>query len=419
MTMNVDRQRLASHVARLAKIGAGRGGSVNRPSYSRLERQAHQYVADELELLGAKVTVDAAGNTLGILGGLDDKLPPILTGSHLDTVPDGGRYDGVVGVIAGLEALRAIKASRHKTAHPLGVVAFAGEEGGSRFGEGRLGSQMKIGNVTSDDLGALRDDSGASVAEAMRELGLEPERLARDVWYPDSLAAFIEVHIEQGKILEGLGKTIGVVTGIVGATRLRVTVTGRADHAGGTPMSERRDSLLAAAKMIVALHETVRLQGGPHSVGNVGDVRVLPGSVTVVPASTTFLAEFRDQEQDSKERVRKELLDRFEQVADEVGVQLKVEVLADNPPVAIPVNVQDQIRSACLTAGIAHHAMPSGGGHDAAHMAEIAPTGMIFIPCRDGVSHNPAEFAEPDDISTATAILAYTLVNLDADLRPK
>ncbi len=416
MTLHVDKREIERHLAALGRIGADDRGGVSRPSYSQLEREAHEYIAGQLQQLDVTVAVDGAGNTVGTVPGQDKALPPILAGSHLDTVPNGGRYDGAVGVVTALEAVRMLIASGVLMRHPIGVIIFAGEEGGSRFGEGRLGSQMKLGLLKVNELSTLRDEAGISIMEAMHSLGLRPERLKETIWREGDIAGFIEVHIEQGKILERLRKPIGVVTGIVAATRMVLKVIGRADHAGGTPMNERRDALVASAKMILSLHDAVRTVGGPGAVGNVGKITVLPGSVTVVPGNANMFLEIRDIEAEAKDRLRDHLLQSFREIAAESDVEVEIQILADPRPVTVPGWVQDLLVESCTVLNVRHHRMPSGGGHDAAHMAGIAPTGMIFTPCRDGISHNPAEFADVEDIAVAARVLNEALIRMDRKL---
>ncbi len=416
VNIKVDVTRISRHLDALAVLGATPEGGVTRLSYSSLERSAHQYVADRMADVGIEVSVDAAGNTIGILPGTERALAPILTGSHLDTVINGGRYDGVVGVVAGLEALHAIKNAGMTPSHSMGLLIFAGEEGGTRFGIGRLGSQIKTGHIMAEDLRSLTDKEGVNLEGEMKALGLFPERISEAVLKKGDVAAFLEVHIEQGDVLEKLGKPIGIVQAIVSATRVLIDIKGRADHAGGTPMKERKDALLAAAKMIVAFHSIIRNEGGSHTVGNVGDISVSPGSVTTVPARATMLIEVRDIVAATKNQMRDRLLAEFDRLSHLNRVETELKILTDPDPAVIPEWIQSLLIEACRERGVSYHSMPSAGGHDASYMAEIAPTGMIFVPSRGGLSHQPTEYTALEDITKGSEVLAYGMLKLDRHL---
>jgi len=411
--INVDRIQLKTHLETLARIGGTPEGGVTRLSYSSEERAAHRYMAERMEEAGLKVRVDAAGNTLGILAGTKEGLAPILTGSHLDTVINGGRYDGVAGVTGGLEAVRAIKNAGIMTNRPLGVLIFAGEEGGTRFGIGRLGSQMLTGHLKADDLPRLRDKEGISLEEAMRLVGLSPERVKEAVYGSEQVAAFLELHIEQGGVLEKLAKPVGIVQAIVSATRMVIDITGRPDHAGGTPMAERKDALLTAAKMIVEFHRILREEGGRYTVGNIGSITVAPGSVTTVPARATMLAEVRDIVASTKNQMRDRVVSQFRSIGESSHVKVEVTILTDPDPIIIPEWVQNLLIDACHDARAVYHVMPSAGGHDACYLAEIAPTGMIFVPSHEGLSHQPSEHTELSDIAAGCEVLVQGLLRMD------
>jgi hydantoinase/carbamoylase family amidase len=414
--IEVDVAQLEQHIETLAQIGATPQGGVTRLSYSSLERDAHEYIAKHMREADLEVTVDSAGNTLGLLRGSEEKLAPILTGSHLDTVINGGRYDGVVGVVGALEAIRALRSAGVTIKHPIGVLIFAGEEGGTRFGNGRLGSRIKIGRIKPKDIRSLKDEKGMTVEDAMKELGLPLEQIPTGVWKPGDIAGFLELHIEQGCVLEKLGKTVGIVQAIVAADRIKIDITGRADHAGGTPMNERKDALLAGAEMIVKLHDIIQTEGGKYTVGNVGNIMVKPGSVSTVPDRAIILSELRDIDAAIKNEIRDHLLIEFDRIAKTRGVQMEVDLFADPDPVLIPGLIQEILVDACKAVGTSYHLMPSAGGHDASFMAEIAPTGMIFVPSSNGVSHQPSEYSDLSDIATGCRVLAEALLLLDRQL---
>ncbi|GAA0943154.1 Zn-dependent hydrolase [Pseudonocardia zijingensis] len=414
--LTADRERLRALLDGFAELTEPDSGpGVTRLAYTPLERRAHAVFAAELADLGAAVRTDAAGNTIAELPGTDPAAPAIGTGSHLDSVPNGGRFDGIVGVVAAMETARLVV--RHDAAHrhPLRFVVFAAEEG-ARFGQACTGSRIVAGLTSSDDLPGKRDADGVSFADAMAAIGLDPARVGEARWDPAGWAAFVELHIEQGSVLESTGRRVGVVDAISGSTRLRIDLAGRASHSGGTPMHLRADAAAAAAE-IVLLAESVALRAAAWGTrATVGRIDVAPGSMTTIAGSAALWVDVRGLDIDRQQRAAAEIVEGAEAACARRGVRLTATPLAETPPVPLPAAVRDTLVAGCRDLGLDPAVLPSGASHDAQQVNEVTPTGMIFIPSRDGISHDPAEHTDLDDVALGTTVLAASLLRLDAEL---
>ncbi len=392
------------------------GPGVTRLAYTRLEREAHALFAAHMTDLGAAVRTDAAGNTLAELPGSDPAAPAIGTGSHLDSVPNGGRFDGIVGVAAAMEAARLVTAHGITHRHPLRFVVFAAEEG-ARFGQACTGSRIVAGLTGPGDLPGTQDADGVSLAEAMSAVALDPARVGDARWDPAGWAAFVELHIEQGAVLESTGRRVGVVDAISGSTRLRMDLAGRASHSGGTPMHLRADAAAAAAE-IVLLVESVALRAAAWGTrATVGRIDVAPGSMTTIAGSAGLWVDVRGLDRDRQQRAATEIVESAAAACARRGVQLTTTPLAETPPVPLPANVRDTLVATCEDLGLEPAVLPSGASHDAQQVNEVTPTGMIFIPSRDGISHDPAEHTDIDDVALGTTVLAASLLRLDGEQR--
>ncbi|GAA3928964.1 Zn-dependent hydrolase [Actinomadura viridis] len=413
----VDAGRLAGLIEEFAALSEG-GPGVTRPGYTELERRAHETFADHMRGLGLRVWSDAAGNTYAERPGHGDPaLGALGTGSHLDSVPGAGRFDGIAGVVAGMEAARVLVETEAAHARPVRFVAFATEEG-ARFGQACVGSRIAAGLTGAGDLGLLRDGTGTTLAQAMEGVGLDPARVEEARWDPAEWSAFVELHIEQGNVLESLGTPIGVVDAISGSSRLRLTLTGRASHTGGTPMHHRADALAAAAECVLLAE---RLANDPRHRGTratVGRLDVAPGSITTIPGEVTMSVDIRDVDSDRQRETAAEFVARSRELCDRRGIGLRAEELADASPVVLPVWIADAIGGACAALGVGHHVLPSGASHDSQMINHIVPSGMIFVPSRDGLSHTPEEWTDPSDLATGTRVLLATLLELDGLLAP-
>jgi N-carbamoyl-L-amino-acid hydrolase len=409
LAVNLD--RLLADLEAFAAIGGDGQGGVTRLAFSAADQLARRLFQDKLAAADLRVHEDAIGNVFGRRKGRTDALPPVLLGSHLDSVPGGGRFDGPLGVLSALETIRMLDDARAETRRPIEIVCFAAEES-SRFGSGTLGSKAVAGKLTPEMLEALRDADGQTLAEALRDCGLFPDRLAEACRRPGDYHAYLELHLEQGAVLEHAGIPVGLVTGIAAPTRFRVTYTGRADHSGATPMGLRRDALVAGADLVLSVRRTVLRHGSPTSVGTVGVLRVQPGAMNVIPGQASLGIDLRDIDGEAKRRVAQKVRAAARRIARKWRLDVSVETLTDESPVPLSARIRQISAAACQACGVPCLELPSGAGHDAMCLAEIAETGMLFVRCREGVSHNPAEFVDPQDIAAGAAVLAETALRL-------
>lgn len=407
----VNLERLLADLDAFAAIGGDGRGGVTRLAFTEADQEARRLLQEKLNAAGLAVRVDAIGNVFGRRACRDNVLPPVLLGSHLDSVPNGGRFDGPLGVLAALEVVRMLNDARTETRRPLEVACFVGEES-SRFGSGTLGSKAVVGRLTPEALETLRDGEGRTLAEVLRGCGLSPERLTEVRRPPGAYHAYLELHLEQGAVLEHAGIPVGLVTGIAAPTRFRVTYTGRADHSGATPMGLRRDALVAAAELVLAVRRIVLAHGSPTSVGTVGVLTVQPGAMNVIPGQASLGIDLRDIDAEAKRRIAKKVQAAVRRIGRKWKLDVSIETLTDESPVPLPERIRQVSRAACQARGIPFLELPSGAGHDAMYLAEIAETGMIFVRCREGISHNPAEFVDPQDAAAGTAVLAETALRL-------
>ena len=400
--------RLLADLAALAGIGATPDGGVNRPAYSDADIAARATVRDWMRDAGLTVRVDTAGNTFGRRDGTDSSLPPLIIGSHTDSVPQGGRFDGALGVIAALEVARTLRDARVTLRHPLEVVDFQNEEGGL------VGSKIVAGKFELDAL-ELRATSGRTIAEGIRLLGGDPARLDAARLAPGSIAGYLELHIEQGRVLERAGAQIGVVEGLVGIRYWEVTFVGAASHAGTTPMSDRRDALVAASRFVSAVSAIVTSMPG-RQVGTVGRLAVFPGGANVIPGKVVLTLELRDLDLAKVATVFAQLEAEAHAIADATGTTVTLEPTHTNEPSPTHPAIQNAVASAARAIGLTPHAMPSGAGHDAQNMATIGPAAMLFVPSVNGISHSPLEYTEDHDVVNGANVLLGALLSMDATL---
>jgi N-carbamoyl-L-amino-acid hydrolase len=403
----VDEARLWRRHADMARIGALPNGGVNRPALSPLDAEARKLLVSWARARGWACAQDPIGNLFVRRPGRDADAAPVLTGSHLDTQPTGGRFDGTYGVLAGLEALEAMDDAGIRTARPIEVVAWTNEEG-ARFQPGCAGSAAFAGETPLERILAAADRDGVTVRDALAPvLASQPDLALRPLGFPAH--AYVEAHIEQGPRLEAEGRTIGVVTGIQGSRWFEVTVTGEEAHAGTTPMAVRKDALVSALGMVRALRE---LMADPDDVVrfNVGRFDVMPGSPNTVPGKVVFTIDFRHPSLEVLTR----LGDRVEAVcrAEAGPCGVAVRETTTTAPSVFPDEMVERVRAAAERLGLSYLVMPSGAGHDARHMARVCPTGMIFVPCERGISHNEAENAAPADLAAGARVLAEVLAEL-------
>ena len=401
----VNKARVENLLTGLAKFTASEQG-VTRLAYSPLDREAQNWLLEQVKDLGLSIREDAVGNVFLRRDGEDSTLPAVAAGSHLDTVIHGGAYDGMCGVVGALEALYMLRDA--KLMRSIEVLIFRAEES-SRFGFATMGSKLLTGAATVAKLSTGGKKGDISFEEALRQWGCDPARAADAIIAPGSYASFSELHIEQGKVLEEKGIKIGIVRNIAAPTRFKIHIQGMADHSGATPMGMRRDALVAAAKLILAVNEAAEDEKAHGTVGTVGVVEVEPGSINVVPGAVTLWVDVRGVEPGSIRRTLEDIQAEAENVAvtDRVGV--RIEMLTADSPVPLSETLAEQTEGVCRELGYSFLHMNSGAGHDAMHMAKITPTTMIFITCRAGISHNPAEYADIDDICHGITVLANVL----------
>lgn len=407
--------RLQADLQQFAELGATADSGVSRLAYTPLEREAHQLIARRMRDAGLELRVDAFGNTIGVRPGRRPAAAAVACGSHLDSVPNGGRFDGTVGVLSALEVMRLLREQGVETEHPLWLVVFAAEEG-ARFGAPCLGSKAVTGLLTRDDLTRLRDAQSIALGEAMRGVGCQPEALGQVRWSARDLAAFLEVHIEQGRVLEAESRPIGLVDGIAGNTRVRLIVSGRADHSGATPMHLRRDALAAAAEIILGVEALARDPRRRSTVATVGRIEIEPNNLTTVPGRAVLSVDVRDIDSDRQRATAREVAQLAHRIGERRAVQVLVELITDSSPAVLPIWLRQHVAEVCTELGIDFRVMNSGAGHDAAVVARVAPAAMVFIPSRDGASHSPQEWSSLADIGRGVEVLYHAVLRLDGVL---
>ena len=408
----IQKERLAKDfeaMARLTDVGDG----INRLAFTDADWAGRQYIVDRMIDAGLTVEADGFGNVIGYKAGKNPDLPVVMVGSHTDSVPNGGNYDGVVGVLSAIEAVRSMTEDNVEHDHTIAVVDFMCEES-SRFGAATLGSKAMRGELTLDDLHRLVDKKGISIYEALQSRNLNPDGI-ETMEYTRPVKAFIEIHIEQGKVLEHEQKKIGIVTGIAAPERFYVTIRGNADHSGATPMKLRHDALCGASKIILGIEEIASMQEEPPVVGTVGVVEVIPGAMNVIPGAVKLGVDIRSISKVARDSVVTLIKEFIDVICEKRGLSYTIEPIAQDHPVTMHPAMIREIEGAVKAVDVEYMTMPSGAGHDAMHWADVVPTGMIFIPCREGISHNPAEFADMADIITGAKVLDTVLRKLSLE----
>nr|WP_314480981.1 Zn-dependent hydrolase [uncultured Pseudomonas sp.] len=401
---HVDGARLWQSLMDLARLGATPKGGVCRLALTDLDRQARDLFVQWCEAAGCTVTVDAVGNLFARRPGRNAALPPVMTGSHIDTQPTGGKFDGCYGVMAGLEVIRTLNDLGVETEAPLEVVVWTNEEG-SRFAPCMMGSGVFAGKFSLEQTLAKRDAQGVSVGEALNEIGYAGTRAVTG--HP--VGAYFEAHIEQGPILEDQAKTIGVVLGALGQKWFDLTLSGVEAHAGPTPMHLRKDALVGAAAVVEAVNRTAHGHQ-PHACGTVGCLQAYPGSRNVIPGQVRMTLDFRHLEGERLEGMIAEVRSVIEQTCERHGLTYEWVPTADFPALYFDKGCVDAVRESAKALGLAHMDIVSGAGHDAIFLAELGPAGMIFVPCENGISHNEIENATPDDLAAGCAVLLRAML---------
>jgi N-carbamoyl-L-amino-acid hydrolase len=404
--LRVDGDRLNRRMGELSRFGANASGGIDRVAFGDADLEARTWVADLMHGAGLDVSVDVAGNLLGRRAGRDPALPPLVLGSHIDSVPGGGNYDGPVGSLSAIEVAWTLQDAGYRSRYPLEFVVFPNEEGG------KTGSRALAGTVEPREL-EIVTASGHTIEEGIRRIGGDPGRLHEAHRPAGSITAFLELHVEQGAILDTDGQDIGVVEGIVGIMRWNVAVEGMTNHAGTTPMDGRRDAMVAAARFIDAVHRTALEMPGSQ-VATVGRIDIEPGAPNVIPGRVTLSLEIRDLAMEKIEQVFEVVRQGAAAIATETGTDFSFDRFYVSEAAPTHPRIRDAVEASAATLGLVSRRMPSGAGHDAQSMAHLGPVGMIFIPSVKGISHAPEEFTAPGDVTHGADVLLRTLLALDA-----
>jgi len=406
----VNAARLRQRLEALSVFGRPAGGTfadgVSRVAYSDSDVAGRRYAMSLMEAAGLKPRIDAAGNIVARRAGADNSLPAVLFGSHIDSVPNGGNFDGDLGSMAAIEVIQTINAAGIVTRRPLEIVIWSNEEGVA-FDNGLYGSRAAAGDFAAAELEIVWN--GVKQADAIRKLGGNPEHIADALRTPGSFHCYLELHIEQGGTLDKAGVPIGVVEGIVAIDRYDVEIHGFANHAGTTPMPDRRDALLAASHLTIAVNEVVRRQPG-RQVGTVGQLSVTPNAANVVPGLVRMTIELRDLSAGKIAGLAEEIRIRAKAIAAQTGTEIAIRPAAHHDSALASPEIQKSIEAACARLGLRSMRLPSGAGHDAQMMAKLGPMGMIFIPSVDGISHAPKELSRWEDCANGANVLLETVL---------
>jgi ureidoglycolate amidohydrolase len=412
MKIEIDRERLAAELDELGAISQEAPPVVTRVVFTEADVRGREFVKKLCGEAGLAVREDTVGNTFARWVGENPELGAVGTGSHIDAIPNAGRFDGTVGVLGGLEAIRALASAGYKPRRSIELVIFTSEEP-TRFGIGCLGSRLLSGLLDPAIADQYKDRDGVSLQDARWACGfegsLETVRLP-----PGTYSAFVEMHIEQGPMLEQHNVPLGVVTAIAAPASLTIRIDGQGGHAGAVLMPDRHDAFLAAAEIALAVESSARSSGSIDTVGTVGVCELFPGAVNSIPSRVRMEVDVRDIDEARRNEVLQKIELTCEEVAHRRGVQIKIELVNADPPAQCDTHVVDTLVQACETQGLPFERMISRAYHDSLFMSRIAPTAMLFIPCRGGVSHRPDEYASPEAISQGTLVLAETLAQLCA-----
>ncbi|HVV62401.1 MAG TPA: Zn-dependent hydrolase [Pseudolabrys sp.] len=407
--LTIDAERLWDDLMQTAKIGGTAKGGICRLTLTETDREVRDWFGTAAKKLGCTVTVDDMGVMYARRAGQRDDVPPIAMGSHLDTQPTGGKFDGTLGVFAALEALAALHRAGYETFAPVEVINWTNEEG-SRFTPGMIASAVFAGAYTRDWAHARQDRQGETFGAALEKIGYRGGERCGDRRF----SAFFEVHIEQGPFLEADGKDIGIVTGVQAMRWYEMTITGQDSHAGTTPMARRRDALLGAARIVEAVDATARKF--PEAVGTVGLLETKPGSPNVIPGEIYMTLDLRDPDAAVVERMESEIVAAANRIAGEIGLTVATKNILNEPAVRFDPDCVAAVRAAAAASGLSSRDIISRAWHDAAYVSRVAPAAMIFVPCKDGVSHNEAEFSSKEQCAAGAQVLLQAVLDYDRRL---
>lgn len=408
--MNTKLERIKKDIEALAQFTATPGKGLTRFSFTEEDRKSREYIKDELKNAGLEVYEDAAGTVVGRLEGELKNAPAVMIGSHFDSVKNGGNFDGPAGVVAGLEIARVFQEKGLKPKYPIEFIAMIEEEGG-RFGGGLFASRAMVGKVTREQLDTYKDAEGISTAEAMRKFGFNPDRIHEAVRKPENVRAFLELHIEQGPILETNCKDIGIVDYIVGIREYEIVIKGRPDHAGTTPMNMRADALDAASGVISRISCYAK-EAGEGTVATVGKLQVLPGAANIVPGEVQFLVDIRSKKLELIDEVSAKIEAKLKKVSSEKGVTFTIIEKLSVAPVRLAEGIVGSLNKSCDNNKFTKASMLSGAGHDAMVMADITDVGLVFVPSKGGRSHCPEEWTDYEQLQKGIEVVYDTVKDL-------
>ena len=407
----INAKRFERNFNAISEFGALKGGGLTRLAFSKEDLEARKFLINLIEKNGFKLKIDNVGNIFAIYDdGCEADAKPVCVGSHIDSVPNGGFYDGTLGVMAGLEALSSIKEAGIKLKRPLWLINFSCEES-SRFKTATIGSKIISGKLSQQRLHELKDEDGISLFEAMSAAGFKPQNLDEAILKENSLHAYLELHIEQGPVLERSDISVGVVSGIAAPIRFEITIHGKADHSGATPMNMRNDALLAASHIIIAANKFAKNK--KTAVATVGYAHAKPGVLNVVPGEARLGVDLRDIDKASLVELNLELRNFIKELSHELKFSYEIRELSSDEPVKLSEHAINLLEDEAKKLGIKTLVLPSGAGHDAMNLTKLASSvGMLFIPCMDGISHNTKEAINFKDAVAATKILTNALIRL-------
>ena len=408
-TQKVNSTRLFNRILELGEIGRGEGGGVTRRALSEEDKKGHELAKVWMKESGMTVHYDHFGNLIGRKEGTNPHLSPVVIGSHIDSVKNGGRFDGVIGVLGGIEIAQVLKEEGTVHERPLEVIAFCEEEG-SRFNDGLFGSRGMIGRISPEDL-QRTDENDITRFEALAQFSeeIDPRKIAESVLKPGSIHSYLEMHIEQGPYLEEEGLPVGVVTHIAGPHWMTFTLTGEAGHAGTVPMHLRKDPVPAVAEIILFIEQLCNDPANAETVGTVGIVETKPGGSNIIPAEVKFSLDLRDIDLERREALYQEIIAKIREVCSRRKIEWQVQDGMRVPPVPCAPGLVIQLSASMGALGLAPKTMISGAGHDAMLLAEITEVGMLFVRCKGGISHQPEEWADKEDIALGTNVLLETV----------
>src|SRR5687768_1383924 len=411
--LSIDADALRRRIEALSLFGRPAGGSfadgVSRVAYSDADVAGRRYVMDLMRSASLTPRIDPAGNIFALRAGSDPSLKPILFGSHIDSVPNGGNFDGDLGSLAAIGAIDALNRANVRTRHPLEIVVWAAEEGVA-FNRGLSASRIVAGDVAPSDMEQVWN--GMRRGDAIKRIGGDPERIMEARRPKGAWHGYLELHIEQGGNLERDGLSIGVVQGIVAIERFEARITGFANHAGTTPMAQRQDASIAAAQLTLAVREIVTSRPG-RQVGTVGKLELSPNAPNVVPGSAIAIIELRDLSVDLLKSIASEIRERAARIAAETKTTIEIVPVSSNAPAVADMGVQDVIQRSAKALRLSSHRLPSGAGHDAQMLAQLVPMGMIFVPSVGGISHSPRELTQWEDCANGANVLLQSVLALD------